>query len=143
MIKTMNLKLHITKNYNIKDYNKPAHIRIAVIDQDKSLTYPQNFLCLLPKQVNPKLKQKHKFVELFGDKSPQLAHDLLISASETEKDPEIGEAIRKRLLKLNYKSTPEAKCRLCGQTFQPKGEYGPTRMCQECRQRIYAIQKSH
>lgn len=116
-------------------------IRFAVIDKHKAPKYPANFLCLLPKQINPKLKQKYKFIELFRDKSPQLAHDLLSKALEAENDTKIREAIRKRLNKLNSISALEVKCRLCGKLFHNNGKYGPTRMCNECKQRIYAFQK--
>ena len=138
----MDLKLYITKHYGLKYRSKGLQIKFAVVDLDKAPTYPENFLCMLPKLINPKLKQKHKFVELLGDKSPQIAHDLLNEALETEIDFDVRQAIRKRIKKLNIKSVSKVKCRLCKQLFQPKGNYGPTRMCQDCRQRIYAIQKT-
>ena len=137
----MDLQLYITKHQRLKYRSKGLQPKFAVVDLDKALTYPQNFLCLLPKLINPKLKQKHKFVELFGDKSSQLAHDLLSKALEVENDTQIREAIRKRLNKLNITSALEVKCRLCGKLFQNNGKYGPTRMCNECKQRIYASQK--
>ncbi len=60
--KNMKLSLHMTKNYNVRDYLKPAHIRIAVIDLDISKEYPANFVCVLPRTNNPhakKLIQNH------------------------------------------------------------------------------------
>ena len=82
----MQLQLYITKYYGLKYRSKGLQIKCTVIDKEKALTYPQNFLCLLPKLINPKLKQQHKFVELFGEKSPQIAHDLLSRALEEEID---------------------------------------------------------
>ena len=73
----MKLKLHITKNPNAKDYSKPAYMRFAVIDLAISKKYPANFVCMLPKQVNPKAKVQNKFVKNYGDKSHSLANKLL------------------------------------------------------------------
>jgi hypothetical protein len=137
----MVLQLYITKHYGLKYRSKGLQIKFAVIDLDKALTYPQNFLCMLPKLINPKLKQKHKFVELFGDKSLQIAYDLLTKALDTEIDVDVIQAIEKRLKKLNIKTASKVRCRLCSQFFQPKGKSGPSRMCNDCKKRIYAVQK--
>ena len=135
----MELQLYIIKHYGLKYRAKGMQIRFAVVDKDKATRYPANFLCLLPRQVNPKLKQKYKFIELFGSESPQLAQGLLNRALITESDIQIREAIRKRLKFLNVNPVCQVKCRFCGQSFQPKrGKYGPTRMCLECKQKIYA-----
>ena len=135
----MELQLYIIKHYGLKYRAKGMQIRFAVVDKNKANRYPANFLCLLPRLVNPRLKQKYKFIELFGSESPQLAQDLLNRALITENDTNIREAIIKRLKFLNVHPVCQAKCRFCGQSFQPKkGKYGPTRMCLECKQRIYA-----
>ena len=135
----MELQLYIIKHCGLKYRAKGLQIRFAVIDKDKANSYPANFLCLLPIQLNPNLKNKYKFIEFFGAESSQLARDLLLRALSTEKDFEIREAIRKRLKKLNPETLSKTKCRFCGQSFQPnRGKYGPTRMCLECKQKIYA-----
>ena len=135
----MELQLYIIKHYGLKYRSKGMQIRFAVVDKDKATRYPANFLCLLPRQVNPRLKQKYKFIEFFGSESPQLAQDLLNRALITENDTKIREAIRKRLKFFNVHPVCQVKCRFCGLSFQPKkGKYGPTRMCLECKQRIYA-----
>jgi hypothetical protein len=135
----MKLQLYIIKHYGLKYRAKGLQIRFAVIDKDKAIKYPANFLCLLPKQINPKLKQKYKFIELFGSESSQLAFDLLNRALDSEKDTEIREAIRKRLKKLSIKSPLQVKCRLCGNYFEViNRKLEPHRVCRDCRQRIYA-----
>ena len=73
----MNLSLRITKNYNIKDYNKPGHIRIAVIDMDISNEYPANYVCILPRTFNPNSKTPNKFQEKYGDQSQKIIKNLL------------------------------------------------------------------
>jgi hypothetical protein len=135
----MKLQLYIIKHYGLKYRAKGPQIRFAVIDKDKATKYPANFLCLLPKLINPKLKQKHKFVELFGSESPQLAFNLLNWALDTEKDIELREAIRKRLKKISIKSPHQVNCRLCGNYFEViNRKLEPHRVCRDCRQRIYA-----
>jgi hypothetical protein len=135
----MELQLYITKHYGLKYRSKGFHIRFAVVDMSKASTYPINFLCMLPKQINPKLKQKYKFVELFGKESPQLAQTLLNTALNAEKETDIKEAIRKRLKQLNMNPVYQTKCRLCGKYYEaPKVKQIPHRICVECKQRIYA-----
>ena len=65
----MEFQLYIIKHYGLKYRAKGMQIRFAVVDKDKATRYPANFLCLLPRQVNPKLKQKYKFIELFGSEA--------------------------------------------------------------------------
>ena len=63
----MNLSLHLSKNYNVRDYLKPAHIRIAVINQEISKEYPANFVCMLPRKINPNAKKPNKFQQKYGN----------------------------------------------------------------------------
>jgi predicted Zn-ribbon and HTH transcriptional regulator len=136
--------LQASKLFTSKYRSKGIQIIFSVVDLDKSEKFPNNFVCLLPKNIDPKLKQKHKFVELFGQESPKLAHSLLTKALSNEKDLEIREAIRKRLKKLKIEAVPQVICRLCGQLFKDsRVKYGPSRMCPDCRQRIYFIEKKN
>ena len=64
----MDLQLYITKHYGLKYRSKGTQVKFAVVDKDKAKKYPQNFLCILPKKLNPKLKQKYKFTDLFGSR---------------------------------------------------------------------------
>ncbi|KON33876.1 MAG: hypothetical protein AC479_02855 [miscellaneous Crenarchaeota group-6 archaeon AD8-1] len=132
----MDLQLYITKHYGLKYRSKGTQVKFAVVDKDKAKKYPQNFLCMLPKKLNPKLKQKYKFTDLFGSQSPQLAYNLLKDALENEDDLEVIKAIKSRLREI--KSTENhSKCRICGHQFSNNKKYGPNRMCSNCRNRIY------
>jgi hypothetical protein len=132
----MNLELYITKHYGLKYRSKGTQVKFAVIDKDKSPNYPQNFLCLLPKKLNPNLKLKHKFIDLFGNKSPQLAYNLLKEALENEDDLDVIKAIQSRLKEIKTLEN-HSKCRICGNAFSSNKKYGPSRMCASCRNRIY------
>jgi|GEM_PF-826230 len=134
----MDLELYITKHYSQRSLVNWPKIRFAVLDKDKASKYPENFLCLLPKQINPKLKQKHKFIQLFGNESPKIAQDLLNNALDSTGDPEIAEAIRKRLKKIKPRSVFQIKCKLCGFFFEPNFKDADSpRICSDCKQRIY------
>ena len=97
----MKLSLYITKNYNIKNYTKPAHIRIAVIDTDMSKKYPDNFVCILPRTYNPNSKNPNKFQLKYGEQSKQIIEELLSKALTTEEDQAIKRELLKRLKILN------------------------------------------
>ena len=135
----MNLELRITKHYGMRSLTNWPKIRFAVLDKDKASSYPENFICLLPKQINPKLKQKHRFIELFGNESPKIAQDLLNKALDSSDDPEINEAIKKRLKKIDPRSIFQVKCKLCGLFYNSRSlAYNSPNICSECKQRIYA-----
>ena len=118
----MKLSLHITKNYNIKDHLKPSHIRIAVLDQDISDKYPTNYVCILPRRLNPTAKNPNKFQKKFKDQSKKIMKKLLNQALKTD-DPDIKKEIRKRLQILNPKPKNLAKCNICGKKFKAR-RYG-------------------
>ena len=92
---------------------------------------------MLPRKLNPKLKQKHKFTDLFGSESSQLAYDLLNGALENEDDLEVIKAIKTRLREIKTNADCDSKCRFCGQVFSSNKKYGPSRMCSNCRNKIY------
>jgi hypothetical protein len=119
----MKLKLHITKNYNAKDYSKPAYMRFAVLDLAISKEYPANFVCMLPRTINPKAKVQNKFVKKYGDKSNALAHKLLKQALQTTDDLDVKTEIRERLKILNPKPKNLVKCIVCGKEFKAR-RYG-------------------
>jgi len=134
----LNLKLHITKNYNIKDYNKPGYIRIAVIDTDISKEYPANFVCMLPKTFNPNAKIQNKFQEKYGNQSKEIIKKLLDHALKTADDQDLKKELLKRLKILNPKPKNMVKCNVCGEEFKSKTfRYGKQKTCYECRAKRY------
>ena len=96
----MNLKLRITKHYSSDSYIKPKHIRFAIIDLDRSLDYPINFVCNLPKSIKLNERQPSNFSKTFGDKKVEVAKKLLKDALQSEDDLEIKEEIEARLRNL-------------------------------------------
>lgn len=93
----MNLKLRITKHYSSDSYIKPKHIRMSIIDLDKSPNYPVNFVCNLPKTIKVNERQPSNFSKSFGDDKMEVARNLLNDALKTEDDPDIVADIEARL----------------------------------------------
>ena len=93
----MNLKLRITKQYSSDSYIKPKHIRMSIIDLDKSQNYPVNFVCNLPKTIKVNERQPSNFSKSFGDDKMEVARNLLNDALKTEDDPDIVADIEARL----------------------------------------------
>jgi formylmethanofuran dehydrogenase subunit E len=119
----MKLSLHITKNYNSRDYLEPSHIRFAVIDLHRSKQYPANYLCILPRRLNPNLKIQNKFQTMFKEQSQAITKKLLKQALKTTDDQYIKNEIRERLKILNPKPKNLVKCSVCGEEFKAR-RYG-------------------
>ena len=134
----MKLALHITKNYNMKDYSKSSHIRIAVIDKDISKKYPDNFVCILPRTLAKTSKNLNQFQKKYGDKSKQIIEQLLNKALKSEEDLAIKRELQERLRILNPKPKNFVKCKNCGTDFQAK-RYGYRfqNICYECKAKKY------
>lgn len=134
----MNLTLHVSKNYNVKDYLKSSHIRIAVIDLDISNKYPSNFVCILPKTINPNAKLKNKFQKKYGSDSEKIIRKLLNQALKTNDDQDIKKELLERLNILNPKPKNIIKCKNCGKDFYArKFRYGLQKTCYECKAKRY------
>jgi hypothetical protein len=129
----MKLSLHITKNYNVKDYTKPGYIRIAVIDKDISKQYPSNYVCILPRTINPNARIPNKFQKKYGDKSPELMKKLIKQALDIVEDQDIKKELLARLKILNPKPKNLAKCNICGKEFKPRRyDYRLRKTCYSC-----------
>lgn len=134
----MNLKLHITKNYNLKNYLKPSHIRIAVIDTDISEQYPANYVCILPRTFNPNAKNPNKFQKKYGNHSQELIINLIKQTLDSVEDQDIKKELYTRLKILKPKSKNLVKCNVCGKEFKArKYRYGYQKICYECKRKRY------
>jgi len=135
----MKLQLYITKR-ETKHYNtriKTKHL-FAVIDLDKSKQYPQNFVSVLPKKINAIVKPANIFEELFGNKSLELANQLLKKALKTRPDLETSQAIRERIELLYPQLHNKAKCENCGKPLnQTKRKFRPYKFCFKCHSNGY------
>ena len=137
----MNLQLLITKkqytHYNSR--TKTKHL-FAVIDLDESKHYPQNFVSVLPLHISAKVKPSNVFERLFGNKSLEIANQLLHKALESRPDFETAQAIRERIELLATQQNNKAQCQNCGHTIkQSKKRVKPYKFCYECH--IKAKQK--
>ena len=134
----MKLSLYITKNYNIKDYTKPAHIRIAVIDTDMSKKYPENFVCILPRTISKTNKNLNQFQLKYGENSKKIIEELLNKALISEEDQAIKKELQARLKILNPKPKNTIKCNICGEEFQTRRyRYRLQKTCNECKEKRY------
>jgi hypothetical protein len=137
----MNLRLHVSKNDDARDYSQGRHIRFAVIDLDKSQNYPANYVCMLPLQPRANGKAHNVFSGLFGNDSLRLAKQLLTKALKNESDLEIKAEIKKRLKLLEPKPTFQVRCRVCGNLFEVRRRRFKQRICSECTRKKYEGQK--
>jgi formylmethanofuran dehydrogenase subunit E len=137
----LNLSLHLSKNYNVKDYLKSTHIRIAVIDLDISKKYPANFVCLLPRKIYSNAKTLNNFQKKYGIQSQHIIRKLLDQALTTEDDQDIKKELLERLKILNPKPKNMVKCNSCGKEFKArKYRYRKQKTCYECKTKKYAVQ---
>jgi hypothetical protein len=88
--------------------NPKTKVLFVVVDSDRSMTYPLNFLCVFPLSQGL-CSGRSAFRKLFGDDAFPLAKKLLIKALAKESDSEIKTEIRSRLKQLNLKTAVQSK----------------------------------
>jgi hypothetical protein len=132
----MKLSLLVCRIETEEDYSVTKRFRFAVVDSDKSKSYPSNFVCILPKQFSGKNKQSNVFARVFGNDSLGLAMRLLNEALETEDDREIKGEIEKRLKLLEPKPVVQVKCRVCGNFFS--STLYKQKTCRECKMKTFS-----
>ena len=129
----MKLKLAITTKYVDSVSGSGEEFVFSVLDFDKAKSYPLNFVCILPKNLNVKSGSlKSEFYRVYGENGNQVATKLLTSALKSEDNFEFKEEIAKRLKALEPK--PSAKCAVCGCVFEPR-RFGHflQKICAKCR----------
>ena len=134
----MNLQLLITKkeytHYNSRTRTK--HL-FAVIDLDESKQYPQNFVSVLPLHIRAIVKPSNVFERLFGNKSLEIANQLLHKALESRPDSETAKAIRERIELLATQQNNNAQCQNCGNIIkQSKKRVRAYKFCYECHMKV-------
>jgi len=113
----------------------------AVVDLDRSESYPQNFVCMLPVDVIARGKTLSAFQKLFGDNSVEQAKTLLTEALESEGDSKVRAEIERRLKRLTPEPVKLTKCSMCGKQFNPGwARKFRKKYCPECMTRKYAGQ---
>ncbi len=118
------------------------HYRFAVVDLDKAVEYPRNFVCLLPLNFNENARPRLVFMQIFGDQSVEKAKKLLEEALETEQDSEAKAEIVRRLNLLAPKHLRQIRCSSCGKVFHPRRVRRYSRnLCEECLRKRYAARE--
>jgi len=106
--------------------NPKTEVSFAIVNSDVRRAYPANFVCVLP--LSHCLFSEHSiFSKLFDEDSIPLAKRRLSKALAEENDSETKMEIGKRLKHLNPKTVVEAKCRVCGNLFEPESFRGITK----------------
>lgn len=127
----MKLKLRITE----KETKNPTNTQhyFIVIDTDISKQYPQNFVSVLPKNIKTLAKPSSVFERLFGNKSLEMAKQLLEKALKSKPNSETKKSIKKRLKLLDLKPVNKTSCQNCGKpNNQSKSRYRAYKFCYEC-----------
>jgi hypothetical protein len=134
----MNIKLQIFKMREASGTSLAQRYRCAVVDLDRPEKYPSNFVCMLPAQIGSDGNKHSAFVKLFGDKSIELASQLLTDALETETDVETKAEIGRRLKIIKSLNGNKVECSVCKKLFKPTRRRGfREKLCPECKKRIY------
>lgn len=134
----MNFRLRIEPKGYSEDVPNRRLFSFAVVDLDKSKSYPQNFVCMLPMRLGAKEKAPNAFQKIFGEKSPEQAKALLTKALKSEDDPEIKAEIERRLTLLEPKKPLLVKCSGCGKPFTPRWvRRFHRKFCPECMAKKY------
>ena len=110
--------MRLSKFGDAADYSVGRRFRFAVVDLDNARGYPLNFVCLLPTKLKADGKLQSVFLQVFGDKSTELARVLLTMALEKEDDFEAKAEIERRLKLFDAKTVSQIKCGACGKLFQ-------------------------
>jgi len=136
MISGMNVKLRIFRRDYISTLSEWNHLRFAVVDLNKSKSYPENFVSMLPMRIDSDGKLPNAFTKFFGNESLATARGLLTEALKTEDDSEIKAEITRRLNLLDPNPLVYIKCRVCRKFFQTKKKrLFKLKICPECLKR--------
>ena len=113
------------------------HLRFAVVDLNKSNSYPENFVSMLPMRIDSDRKMPSAFSNFFGNKSLKIARGLLTKSLKKKHGSEIKAEIERRLNLLEPKPVIHIKCRVCKKFFQTqKDRARKQKICPECMKRF-------
>jgi hypothetical protein len=133
----MTFELIIFKRDYGRGYHAWNHLRFAVVDLDKSESYPENFVSMLPMRIDSDGKLPSVFTKFFGNKSLKMARGLLTECLKKEHGSEIKAEIARRLNLLETNPVIYIKCRVCRKFFQTQKERTrKQKICPECMKRF-------
>jgi hypothetical protein len=135
----MDCKLQVFK-HEANGGNLARTYRFAVIDANRSKSYPANFVCMLPLKVDQsKGKIANVYGSLFGERGLDLAMCLLKDALKHENDVQVKAEIERRLKLIDPKQVNMIKCSGCKKTFQPvKIRKYKQNFCKSCLNKKYS-----
>jgi hypothetical protein len=129
----MTFELRIFRGDYGRGHNARSHLRFAVLDSNKSKSYPSNFVSLLPMRIDSAGKLPSVFTEFFGTESLETARGLLTEALKTEDDSEIKAEMERRLNLLEPNPVIYIKCLVCKKFYQTqKARKFKQKICPEC-----------
>jgi len=133
----LTFELIIFKSDYGKGYHVWNHLRFAVVDLNKSKSYPFNFVSMLPMRIDSGEKTPNVFTKFFGNKSLETARGLLTESLKKEHGSEIKAELARRLNLLDPNPVIHAKCRVCRKFFQTRKERAlKQKICPECMKRF-------
>jgi len=133
----LTFELIIFKGEYAKGLHAWNYLRFAVVDLNKSKSYPENFVSMLPMRIDSNGKIPSVFTKLFGDKSLKIARGLLTESLKKENGSEIKAEIERRLNLLEPNPVIHIKCRVCRKFFQTQKERASKqKICPECMKRF-------
>jgi hypothetical protein len=133
----LTFELIIFKSDYGRGYNVWNHLRFAVVDLNKSKSYPFNFVSMLPMRIDSGEKPPNVFTKFFGNKSLETARGLLTESLKKEHGSEIKAEIARRLNLLDPNPVIHVKCSVCRKFFQTRKERAlKQKICPECMKRF-------
>jgi len=132
----LTLELRIFEREHSRGHHAWNHLRFAVVDLNKSKSYPENFVSMLPMRIDSDGKLPSTFTKFFGNKSLKIARGLLTESLKKEHGSEIKAEIARRLNLLEPNPVIHIKCRVCKKFFQTQKERAlKQKICPECLKR--------
>jgi hypothetical protein len=133
----MTFELRIFEGEHSRGHYAWNHLRFAVVDLNKSKSYPENFVSMLPMRIDSDGKLLSTFTKFFGNKSLKIARELLTESLKKEHGSEIKAEIERRLNLLDPNPVIHINCRVCRKFFQTqKGRARNQKICPECMKRF-------
>ena len=133
----LTFELRIFKGDYGRGHYAQSHLRLVVLDSNKSKSYPSNFVSMLPMRIDSDVKIPSAFTKLFGNKSLKIARGLLTASLKKEHDSEIKAEIERRLNLLEPNPVIHVKCRVCRKFFQTQKERTlKQKICPGCMKRF-------
>jgi hypothetical protein len=133
----LTFELRIFEGEYYRGHHAWNHLRFAVVDLNRSKSYPENFVSMLPMRIDSDGKLPSTFTKFFGNISLKIARGLLTESLKKEHGSEIKAEIARRLKILDPNPVIQIKCRVCKKFFQTQKERAlKQKICPECMKRF-------